>query len=98
MTTHLHMDIVTAIGTSISRILFLQLAEEARIEEALGEAVPSSAKEEKEEKEEELPWCCICNADAKVRCRGCDNDLFCQRCFRECHKGEDPGEHSTVPF
>ncbi|XP_058060261.1 abscission/NoCut checkpoint regulator [Anopheles bellator] len=45
-----------------------------------------------------LPWCTICNEDAVLRCRGCDDDLYCRSCYKEFHYDEDPQEHRTVPF
>ena len=36
-------------------------------------------------------WCIICLEDATVRCVGCDGDLYCRRCWREGHTGEDAG-------
>lgn len=47
---------------------------------------------------EELPWCTICNEDAVVRCLGCDGDLFCRGCFKECHDDEDYRAHQTKPY
>jgi len=47
---------------------------------------------------EELPWCVICNADAVLRCVGCEGDLYCRGCYKEGHKGEDLVEHSTEQF
>jgi hypothetical protein len=36
-------------------------------------------------------WCIICNDDATLKCLGCDNDLYCQNCWMEGHRGPDAG-------
>lgn len=48
--------------------------------------------------EEISSWCCICLDDATLQCLGCaeegaenHEDLYCERCWREGHTGEDAG-------
>ncbi|GBP24286.1 hypothetical protein EVAR_9384_1 [Eumeta japonica] len=51
---------------------------------------------EEDKDSDELPFCEICNNDAKMRCLGC-RYLFCKRCFLE-HKDEDDGCDQYEPF
>lgn len=47
---------------------------------------------------DELPWCCICNEDAILRCLDCDGDLYCKRCFREGHEDFGMETHKIKPY
>ena len=48
--------------------------------------------------EDELPWCCICNRDATLRCFDCDDDLYCTRCFSEGHEQFGLFDHRYAPY
>ncbi|OCF42260.1 hypothetical protein I317_03879 [Kwoniella heveanensis CBS 569] len=37
-------------------------------------------------------WCCICNADATIICSGCDDDLYCEECWKDGHGAGDGQE------
>ncbi|KAH8682453.1 hypothetical protein BX600DRAFT_430333 [Xylariales sp. PMI_506] len=36
-------------------------------------------------------WCTVCLEDGTVRCIGCDNDVYCTRCWKEMHVGPRAG-------
>jgi hypothetical protein len=40
-------------------------------------------------------WCCICNSDGVVRCKGCGGDAYCQICFDEGHYDDELKRHKT---
>ena len=48
--------------------------------------------------DEEFPWCCICNADATIRCYDCDDDLYCTRCFSDGHQQFGLFDHRYAAF
>lgn len=50
------------------------------------------------EEGDEFPWCCMCNADAALKCFDCDNDLYCVPCFSQGHEGFHLFDHHYAPF
>jgi len=52
--------------------------------------------------EDQKTWCIVCLDDATVRCVGCDNDVYCSRCWKDMHSGPSAGYdergHKWVKF
>lgn len=52
--------------------------------------------------EDQKTWCVVCLEDAAIRCVGCDNDVYCARCWKEMHVGPSAGYdergHQWVKF
>ncbi|KAL0819577.1 hypothetical protein ABMA28_007667 [Loxostege sticticalis] len=67
-----------------------KIIEKVKVESSLqDDELPSSTNDE-------LPFCEICNEDARMRCLGC-RYLFCKRCFLE-HKDDDDGCNKYEPY
>jgi len=41
--------------------------------------------------EDQKTWCIVCLDDATIRCVGCDDDVFCARCWKDMHMGPSAG-------
>lgn len=41
--------------------------------------------------EDQKTWCVVCLEDATIRCVGCDDDVYCGRCWRDMHVGPRAG-------
>ncbi|KAI0599844.1 hypothetical protein F4775DRAFT_96506 [Biscogniauxia sp. FL1348] len=41
--------------------------------------------------EDQKTWCVVCLEDGGVRCRGCDGDVYCARCWKDMHVGPRAG-------
>ena len=41
--------------------------------------------------EDQKTWCIVCLDDATIKCIGCDNDVYCSRCWRDMHLGPAAG-------
>ncbi|KAK0617866.1 hypothetical protein B0T17DRAFT_591822 [Bombardia bombarda] len=52
--------------------------------------------------EDQKTWCIVCLEDAAIRCVGCDNDVYCARCWKDMHLGPSAGfderGHKWVKF
>ena len=41
--------------------------------------------------EDQKTWCVVCLEDATIRCSGCDDDVYCARCWKAMHVGPSAG-------
>ncbi|XP_018573423.1 abscission/NoCut checkpoint regulator [Anoplophora glabripennis] len=59
---------------------------------------PSNDEEQDGTSSPELPWCVLCNNDAKFRCLDCSGDLYCNECSTEVHKNWGDTDHRVIPY
>lgn len=41
-------------------------------------------------------WCVVCLEDGTLICPGCDEDVYCSRCWHEMHRGPSAGYDETL--
>ena len=79
--------------------MLTRILAEARLEDRLSPLAPRDRGRPGPEPEpEELPWCVICNEDARLRCLDCGGDLYCGACWRELHSDREDRGHRTETF
>lgn len=64
--------------------------------------VPGVARKVGYTDEDQKTWCIVCLEDATVQCLGCDDDVYCARCWKDMHVGPAAGYdergHKWVKF
>ncbi|ETS81960.1 hypothetical protein PFICI_06962 [Pestalotiopsis fici W106-1] len=53
--------------------------------------VPGIIKRHGYTDEDSKTWCTVCLEDGAIKCLGCDDDVYCARCWREMHVGPSAG-------
>lgn len=79
-----------------SELIAKRLVAEAELPDVVPEVMPSQYQRPPEQ--DELPWCVICNEDARICCKDCDDDLYCLDCFKEFHSDSDTRKHRSRAF
>ncbi|XP_072391917.1 abscission/NoCut checkpoint regulator [Diabrotica undecimpunctata] len=87
----------------VTKKIMDEVALDERLPSSILSKTKSSSRESKEEDEvedgsPELPWCVLCNNDAKYRCMDCSGDLYCSSCNTEVHKNWGDTDHHVVPY
>nr|VZI06160.1 unnamed protein product [Spirometra erinaceieuropaei] len=69
--------------------LVSKFIDEARI------ATTYDSQVDPEKPELDVIFCCLCAEDASIICHDCDDDEFCENCFRKSHKSRLLKKHRT---
>ncbi|KAJ8977963.1 hypothetical protein NQ317_008155 [Molorchus minor] len=82
----------------ITKKIMDEVALDDRCPVKINTKTPSNDEEQDGTSSPELPWCVLCNKDAKYRCMDCSGDLYCSECNIEVHKTLGDTDHKVVPY